>query len=331
MNIAIIAAVADNRVIGDQGKIPWHLPADLRHFKELTIGKTVIMGRRTFESITDRLGGLLPNRQTIILSRAGLLSEQANQALRQMSSTTSCRLAGSLDDALRGLPANSAEKIEVMIAGGAEIYTQALPRAERLYLTEVHAQPPGDAYFPAFDAADWQVVHREEHLADQRHRYAYTFTTLDQKRPGGTGAFVDPTYVRSVSYRETMAKILAAGHCPFCPGSFIYHPHPILRHEGKWFITRINEPYPNARVQLLIIGEEHKETFCELTVEDLASVRELVGWAIREFSLAGGGFALRFGDTTRTGATIRHLHFHLIEPELDATTGRAIPVTFPIG
>ncbi len=158
--ISIIAALARNRVIGRDNQLPWRLPADLRHFKALTVGKPIIMGRRTWES----LPGLLPDRPHIVVtSEAGYSAE-------------GCTVVHSIDQALTA----AGEVAEVMIVGGAELYTQLLPRAERMYLTLVQAEIEGDAFFPNFDADQWREIAREDHPSDERNPYPYSFITLER-------------------------------------------------------------------------------------------------------------------------------------------------------
>jgi len=158
--VSLIAAVAENRVIGQGNRLPWHLPADLQRFKQLTMGKPMIMGRRTWQS----LPGLLPGRSHIVLTE--------NRAF----AAAGCQIAHSLDDALR----MACEAPEVMIIGGAAFYRQMLPHASRMYLTLVHAVIEGDVFFPRFDKADWRETNREEHAADAANLYDYTFVTLER-------------------------------------------------------------------------------------------------------------------------------------------------------
>jgi dihydrofolate reductase len=164
--IALVIAVADNGVIGRNGGLPWHLPDDLKHFKTLTLGKPVLMGRRTYESI----GRPLPGRRNLVLTRG----TNANWA--------GVETVGSLDEAL----ARTRDAAELCVIGGAGLYTLALPRAERIHLTRVHASPDGDTSFPLETLADWQEVEREEHAPDTRHACAMSFITLrraDQRSP----------------------------------------------------------------------------------------------------------------------------------------------------
>jgi len=162
--ISFVVARADNGVIGRHNALPWHLPADLRHFKRLTVGKPVVMGRRTFESI----GKPLPGRHNIVLTR--------DPDWRAEGATVVPNLAEAI--AAAGLdPKTRAD--EVMIVGGAAVYAEALPIATRVYLTEVHAAPEGDTALPPFDPARWRETAREDHPTEEG-RPAYSFVTLER-------------------------------------------------------------------------------------------------------------------------------------------------------
>ncbi len=165
MTISLIAAMAENRVIGRDNALPWRLPRDLRRFKRLTQGHTVIMGRRTFQSVE---GGALPNRRSIVVTR-----DRSYQA-------PGAETAGSLREALD--MAGERADDEVFILGGAEIFELALPRADRIYLTIVHAKPAGDTYFPEFDPAAWTLVEEERHEADERNAHAMSFRVYEKRR-----------------------------------------------------------------------------------------------------------------------------------------------------
>jgi dihydrofolate reductase len=163
--ISFVVARADNGVIGRDNALPWHLPADLRHFKRLTVGKPVVMGRRTFDSI----GKPLPGRHNIVLTR--------DPTWRADGVTVVSNLAEAI--AAAGLdPKTRAD--EVAIIGGAAVYAQALPIATRIHLTEVHAAPDGDTRLPAFDPARWRETTREDHPAED-DRPAYSFVTLERR------------------------------------------------------------------------------------------------------------------------------------------------------
>lgn len=161
MILSLIAAISQNHIIGKNNQLPWHLPADLKHFKELTINKPIIMGRKTFESI----GKALPHRRNIIITR------------QDEYKTNNSEVYASIDAALAAI----ATEPEVMIIGGAELYKQTINHANRLYLTLVDiAIEDGDAYFPQWDRTVWSVTHEEKHKCDEHNAFDYTFLTLDR-------------------------------------------------------------------------------------------------------------------------------------------------------
>lgn len=160
MRLSLVVAVADNGVIGAEGRLPWRIPADVRRFKALTMGKPVIMGRKTWESLPRRP---LPGRQNIVISRNRSYVAQG------------ARVVPDFDSALYA----AADVEEVMVIGGAEIYALCLEQADRIYLTEVHDRPLGDTVFPPFDRDAWRESAREDHPAEGG-RPAYSFVVLDR-------------------------------------------------------------------------------------------------------------------------------------------------------
>ncbi|EAR61100.1 type 3 dihydrofolate reductase [Neptuniibacter caesariensis] len=167
MNLAIIVAQAKNRVIGINNKLPWHLPEDLRYFKQVTMGKPIIMGRNTYESI----GRPLPGRTNIVITRQ---NDYAPEGVRVVNSLEEAvELAESIA-LINGID-------EAMVIGGAQIYEQALASAQRLYLTEVDAEIDGDAWFPEFERQEWSEVGREDFSAEGPNPYNYSFIVLDRK------------------------------------------------------------------------------------------------------------------------------------------------------
>jgi dihydrofolate reductase len=152
--------MAENRVIGRKNALPWHLPTDMRRFKALTMGHTLIMGRKTF----DAIGKPLPGRRTIVLTR-----DPGREG-------HGIEIAPGLDRAIE----LTAGEAEVFIAGGADVYRQALPRATRIYLTVVHAQIDGDAYFPSIDPAEWVLAAEERHAADAQNAYELSFCRYER-------------------------------------------------------------------------------------------------------------------------------------------------------
>jgi dihydrofolate reductase len=163
--IALVVAMADNGIIGRAGTLPWHLPDDLKHFKSVTLGKPVLMGRRTFESI----GKPLPGRRNLVLTRGAARPGDIAQA-------DGLECVASLEAAC----ALVSDAPELCVIGGANVYGQTLPLATRIYLTRVHGEVTGDVYFPPWDAADWQELQRQEHPADARHAHAMSFVTLQR-------------------------------------------------------------------------------------------------------------------------------------------------------
>lgn len=164
--LAIIVAVAGNGVIGNNNTLPWKLPGDLQNFKRLTMGKPVVMGRRTYESI----GRPLPGRTNIVVTRNESFTAQGVQ------------VAHSLDEALAVAyaVAGRAGAEEVMVIGGAEIYAATIPRADRLYITEVHASVDGDAFLPTIDWACWREVRREHRVAQSPDLCDYSFVCYER-------------------------------------------------------------------------------------------------------------------------------------------------------
>ncbi len=161
MKISIIVAASANNVIGVDHGLPWRLPEDLRRFKEITMGKPMIMGRTTFDSI----GRALPGRQSIVLTRQeGIAAE-------------SCDVVSTIDEAL----AAAGDSEEVMVIGGGEVYRQFLPLTDRIYMTRVQAEIDGDTRFPELDMDEWEVVAVEEYPAGDEREFGFDVETLDRK------------------------------------------------------------------------------------------------------------------------------------------------------
>ena len=167
MRINIIAAVARNRAIGNKNKLIYWLPNDLKRFKALTTGHTIIMGRNTYLSLPK---GALPNRRNVVLSRT-------------VSELPGCECYSSLDEALQHCPQDD----DIYIIGGASVYRQAMERADRLCLTEVDDTPEGaDAFFPEY--GEWRETGREEHPADEKHAFNYAFADYERNEADGQNA-----------------------------------------------------------------------------------------------------------------------------------------------
>jgi dihydrofolate reductase len=161
MRLSFIVAIDEDNAIGYQNQLPWHMPADLQHFKKLTIGKVILMGRKTYVSI----GKPLPQRENVIISH-----DPDFQA-------SGCRVFDSLENALRVYQ----DQTEVMVIGGAGIFAQLLPQAERIYLTRIRHRFTADIFFPKLDLSQWQESDVECHQADEKNPYDYMFVTLNKK------------------------------------------------------------------------------------------------------------------------------------------------------
>ena len=164
MTISLIGAMGKNRELGFGNKLPWHLPDDLKRFRETTRGHAVIMGRKTYESI----GQPLPQRKNIIVTR--------NPDYR----AEGCLAVSSIEEAFKAAGEEGGDS-EIFVIGGEEIYRLALPYADKLYLTFVDTALPADAFFPEFDENDWRVTYEEAHGKDDKHPYVFIFKTYEKK------------------------------------------------------------------------------------------------------------------------------------------------------
>ena len=161
MTVSLVVAASKNNVIGRDGELPWHLPEDLRHFRRITTGKPVIMGRKTFESI----GRPLPDRHNIVMTRDPDYAAEG------------CDVVDSVAEALD--VAGDAD--EVMIIGGGQVYRDFLPRADRIYMTRVQAEVQGDTRFPRIEGNAWRLVSAEHHAADEKHEFAFEMMVFERR------------------------------------------------------------------------------------------------------------------------------------------------------
>jgi len=160
MQLSCVVAVAANGTIGSRNELPWHLPADLQRFKALTLGKPILMGRKTYDSI----GRPLPGRTNIVVTR-------------QQLAIPGCVVVGSLPEAL----AAAGNVPEAALIGGAELFRLALPQVDVIHLTRVHADVPGDVFFPELDPTEWHEILIARHEIDERHAYAFSFLELRRR------------------------------------------------------------------------------------------------------------------------------------------------------
>ena len=164
--ISIYVAMSKNRVIGRNNELPWRISADLKRLSQTTRGHKVIMGRKTHESILNRLGKTLPERETIIITRQ-----------KDYSAPEECIIVGSIKEAINLV----APSEEAFVFGGAEVYNLALPLANKLYLTKVEAKVEGDAYFPEINQNDWERISNESHQKDEKNEFDYNFEIYERR------------------------------------------------------------------------------------------------------------------------------------------------------
>ena len=161
MRLSIVVAMDDNHLIGKGNGLPWHLPADLAFFKKITTGNSILMGRKTYDSISKPL----PNRRNIVITRNPDIS------------IPGCEVVDSIEKAL----SITQDEEEVMVIGGANLFEQLLPDVSRLYITHIEGKLEGETYFPHYDENDWLEVSRESHQPDEKNKYAYQFSIMDRK------------------------------------------------------------------------------------------------------------------------------------------------------
>ncbi|OQP03725.1 dihydrofolate reductase [Geobacillus sp. 44B] len=160
--ISHIVAMDQNRVIGKDNRLPWHLPADLAYFKKVTMGHAIVMGRKTFESI----GRPLPGRENVIVTRNRSFQPEGCKVLHSIEEVK--QFAAKCDD-------------EVFVIGGAELFRATLPVADRLYITKIEASFPGDTFYPAFNESQWQLVSYTKGIKDEKNPYDYAFIIYERK------------------------------------------------------------------------------------------------------------------------------------------------------
>jgi dihydrofolate reductase len=285
--ISIIVAIAKNRVIGLSSDKPrgllWNIPEDLQRFKALTAGQTVVMGRKTLESIGHPLRG----RENIVLSR------------QPESSFPGCIATRSLSEAIA-----TASRQEIFVIGGAEVFREALPLTRRMFITEIDAEYEGDILFPEYNPEEWTLIRKEPGPG-------FVFKTFKRN---STASFVNLRNGRHEDQVEAMRRIAERKECPFCAENLRKeHQRPILLESDHWIFTENQWPYEHTRRHYLAIPKRHIDLLSEMTETEWSDFWKNAGPIIA--GMAGGGLCLRFGSTDLTGATVRHLHIHLIEPD----------------
>ncbi|MEK7635703.1 MAG: dihydrofolate reductase [Patescibacteria group bacterium] len=300
--LSIVVAINQNGVIGCKGEIPWYLPSDLKRFADLTSGHPVIMGRKTYESVIERLGHPLKNRTNIILTNNG-----------DFKIAESCKIVSSFEEAIE-VAEKEVGSEEIFIIGGAEIYKLALPRSTKMYITKVNSECDGDVFFPDYNRKEWKLVFAKNLVYD-KDTFKSTFLIYKRKKE----TFLNFAHARDTQQESLMEKIKKDGVCPFCRENLEkYHPRPIIK-EGEWWVVTANMfPYEGTSIHLLFIYKNHAVTIREVeSNEAKIELWDLISWATTQYKIDGGAFFVRFGDTERTGGSVNHLHAQLIVGEAE--------------
>ncbi|MFH0712507.1 MAG: dihydrofolate reductase [Candidatus Jorgensenbacteria bacterium] len=309
--IIIIVAVSKDGFIGKNGQIPWRLKSDMAHFKAVTSGHTVVMGRKTWESLPPNLRPLPERRNIVITRQTGFSAEGAE-------------IVPSLEEAFRLAEEDEIKNNKnIFICGGAEIYKQALPYAEKVLITRVQKViGDGDAKFPDLPPAEWNLISKKPGERSEGDECDFNFEIYSPNL-----RYIEFAAVRTGTQLKTMRTIRKEGHCPFCPENLsLYHKEPITWEGKHWVVTDSQWPYPGKNVHKLIILKKHAEDMSELPTgagDELVAITAMVE---KETDVKGGGIGFRFGDPILSGASVKHLHFQIISPKRGEE-----PVKFFIG
>lgn len=298
--LAIVAAVAENGVIGREGGMPFNLRDDLKRFKEITFGRVVVQGRQTLCSIIKRNHKPLPGRTNLVLTR-----DRKNLKVDGVTA---------VDDF--GEVILMSKRQPVFVIGGAQIYNLAFPVANRLYLTRVHAAVEGDTFFskhPRWNPDEWDLESRENHPADERNELPFTWEVYTRK----PDRYIYMPNIRTVSQMEAMQEIREAGVCPFCPEHRRrWHLKDDIWVGNHWVVSENMWPYrwtQDGGRHLMVFLKDHAENASQMR----SAAWEELGTIAREmetrFQIPGSGIFMRSGDPAWTGATVRHIHAHIAQ------------------
>ncbi len=301
---SLIVAKSINGVIGNKGDIPWYLPDDFKWFKDQTNkAGTVIVGRKTQESIVKRLGKSLPDRRTIVLSHD------------QEYKPAGVIVARSIAEVLNLLSGRKAT-----IIGGADIYQAFMPFVSRLYITEVNTIVEGDKLFPAINPLQWTCLNKINHERDDRHSYDFSWEIYE--RDSNAEALTKGAYVYLENYREddqykAMKEILDEGICPFCPEHLPRYLQKPTMWQGKfWTVKEPTWPYKNTQLHYVAVLTYHGEKLQDVVSEAAAEIFQIGSWIEKPRGTEFGGLGMRFGRLPVNGGTVRHLHPHFLSAKI---------------
>jgi len=294
MITAIAAVSRDGYIAQVGGALPARLPSDMEHFKRVTMGHTVVMGRKTWDSIPLKYKPL-PGRRNIVLTRQLNFSSEGTEVFH------------TLEDILQATTNDE----QVFLAGGEEVYRQSMPIAERLLITRVDkVLGTGDARFPNIDPEAWNLLTEQELPKGERDECVALIEDWSPKLQ-----YIELANVRSLKQLHEYRLIRQRQHCPFCPEQLsTYHNNPIIREGNHWLLTQNDYPYPDTDTHLLLIHRRHAEKFSDISREAQLELFALATETETHGYFTGGGLCVRVGDPLRSGASVKHLHFHLICP-----------------
>lgn len=321
LNLSIVVAVDQDGLIGIGDELPsWDLKTDLKLFAKRTKGHMVIVGRKTHESILERLGHPLKDRETVVLTR------QKDYPIEDWTAAS----AHSWEEAIN----LTRDKGEVFVIGGAEIYRIALPYTKRIYLTEVSTSLSKEIFFPSFEKKEWELVSSTCYPEGEKDSHPFKISLLERAETGKSGEYVNLANSRVEEQQKVMKEIIRQGICPFCPENFSrFHHEPILKQTPHWILTKNQWPYENTRIHLLLIYTKHIESIGEMDPEAGREFVELARWAEKKYQLQSGALAIgmRFGDPIGSGATVKHLHAQILSAKFKKGDPNYKPVRFRAG
>lgn len=288
--ISLIVAHTKNNVIGNKGDIPWDLPDDLQRFRDITSGKSIIMGRKTFDSI----GRVLPNRRNIIVTRNPKLT------------IAGVEVVNSLDKALK---LTKGEK-EVFVIGGGEIYKQAMDKADKIYATVLDTEIEGDTVFPRVNLNDWRLDTLEKHH-DKKAGLDYHYANYLRRKKPAKLYYIDSG--RELQQIWEMEDLEKRGVCFFCAEHFRKERPEAIEFETKhWIVAKNKYPYKHTKLHLLYIPKKHANTIAELTPAARKDMSEVLLEIEKRYKLTGYAHFMRVGDFRYNGATVHHIHGHVL-------------------
>ena len=304
--ISIIVARDKQRVIGKSGDLPWNIPADMKHFREVTNGNVVIMGRGPYESI----GKPLPNRKNIVITGKENLEDEADLFFRN-NYEEAIILASQLA---------SENDCKIYVIGGASVYAEAImdPKVDELLVTLINHEFDGDRFFPYTSPEDWELAEVNWHRPsndDENDSFELAFMRFLRRKPGTNpeSIFYYPSS-RSAEQTKKMQDIESAGICPFCPEWLEwFHDSPIDKkfNFNHWVVTPNDNPYEGTVCDLLIISKHHTVKFSDLPESAQSEFGLVIAKIAETYTLFNYAVGMRVGPASMVGGSVNHLHAHI--------------------